>query len=370
MSDWPMENYLPMARMGTVEALLARTAKPFVGIMRDSEGPPASTMSRVAWEAIDVTIENCRIHSDSDLPVFFCVTASPIVNAAALHPADWGVVVFTEGLIQRYSSLVLSILQASGFQQFLTDGTPVPENDHPNETPRREAVQQLCADTLFLPTKPDMAVVDLLIRIGFTFLAAHEMGHILNGHLRSGLIKSGQVTETDLPIPDDPSVSRTLEFDADYFATRMALRHLGEWGPKEGYQHRYIGTPVAGLRFLFTSAYLVFSLFDAFSERSLDEAAKGGHPHPLVRMVSLLPAIAVQIDTLTFEEQHAVAQSCSRAVELTLLELQHGCLTEEIEDAVGRAADAFAEHVQNWKLIWPALEDARPSKAHLPMYTA
>lgn len=86
MSDWPMQNYLDVTHMGTIEALLARTAEPIVGIMRDSEGPGALTMSRVAWETVDVTIDNCRLHSDSDLPVFFCVTGSQVVNIAGIGP--------------------------------------------------------------------------------------------------------------------------------------------------------------------------------------------------------------------------------------------------------------------------------------------
>ena len=366
MSDWAMQNYLDDARVATVEALLARTAEPLVGPLRGGEGPAAFTMSRAAWEAIDVTIDNCRLHSQSDLPVSFCVTGSRAVNAGAYHPADWGLVVITEGLIRRYCSLVLSLLQAPGFQDFLTRGTPVPENNHPNVTPRREAVRHLVADTLFLPTKPDMTVVDLVVRVGFTFLTAHEMGHILNGHLRSGLTRA-HVTEAELPVPGDPSVSRTLEFDADYFATRMTLKHLGEWGMKEGYQKPYLGTPQSALRFLFTSAYLVFSLLDAFSDRSLDDADSSSHPHPLVRLVSVLPGIATQIDTMSGEEQQGVASSCSRSVELSLLELQRGCL-DEIDDVIARAEAAFSEHVQNWKLMRPILQAVQPSRAPLPFY--
>ncbi|PYU61405.1 MAG: hypothetical protein DMG56_13535 [Acidobacteria bacterium] len=76
-----------------------------------------------------------------------------------------------------------------------------------------------------LSTTTSERLVHLLTMMAMRFLTAHEMTHILNGHLRYrlGVGTPGTIAEARLMLlPKDALVSQTLEMDADSGAVVIA----------------------------------------------------------------------------------------------------------------------------------------------------
>jgi len=132
---------------------------------------------------------------------------------------------------------------------------------------------------------------------------------------------------------EDPEVSRCLERDADAFAAGAVLfRQIAIAG-----QQRTLGPEdiLSNFRFPFCATYILLALM----ERPLHNGgmSKATHPPSLVRMMSLLPTCHAFLQSwrtgIEFDEMTEPVSLCTRAVELTLLSIGGGCLTNEEVDA-------------------------------------
>jgi len=178
----------------------------------------------------------------------------------------------------------------------------------------------------------DTALAAILMSDAMYFLCSHEMGHILLGHLSSDIVPQAAMSEDTLSA-EDPEVSRCLERDADAFAAGAVLfRQIAIAG-----QQRTLGPEdiLSNFRFPFCATYILLALM----ERPLHNGgmSKATHPPSLVRMMSLLPTCHAFLQSwrtgIEFDEMTEPVSLCTRAVELTLLSIGGGCLTNEEVDA-------------------------------------
>jgi hypothetical protein len=121
------------------------------------------------------------------------------------------------------------------------------------------------------------------------FLTAHEMTHILNGHLRLKLVDSAtsSVSEAQYHLPQEKALfSQTLEMDADCGAVKECLQNIifneqAIADPRNSGLHYVYKSPNLALRLWTFAVYSIFRIFEENSSSIQWETAS--HPPPMVR---------------------------------------------------------------------------------------
>lgn len=370
----PIKNYVSYTDLGWVESYILNKRRAFAAPLRASETQPESNPVGAFWQAVDIGIDAARSSFDSDFPIRFCVSSAPIVNAVAAHAGDKGLIVIAEGLIKRYIAMTFSLMQSVHFEKFLASGEPPTEKNLPLLVSRRDAIQAIVADPLYLPRLEavDTRLLALLIQVGATFLTAHEVGHILRGHLVGNLYGGALVLEDEISFVSENSVTRTLEFDADFFAVETTLYHcllLANSGKYPG----VLESREAAIRMTFCSIYLMVSLFEGFSAMPPRGTGSATHPPALVRLLATYPAISATIanwrDPVPEDVLREIVRTTSSSVEMTLLEFGKGCMSEDdIDLAIEQGTVLYASHVENWSILRPQLQADKNGNRDLPIY--
>ncbi|MUZ64368.1 hypothetical protein [Agrobacterium vitis] len=370
----PIKNYILSTDLGWVETYILNRRLAFAAPIQVPDTQPESNPVGVFWQAVDVGIDAAKSYFDSNFPIRFCVCGAQIVNAVAAHAGDKGLIVIAEGLIKQYISLTFSVMQSVHFEKFLASGEPRSEENLPFLVSRREAIQTIVADPLYLPRAEsvDTGLLALLIQVGATFLTAHEAGHILRGHLVGNLYGEALAVEDEISFASEHSVTRTLEFDADFFATETTLYHcvrLADSGMYPG----ILESREAAVRMTLCSIYLMVSLFEGFSLLPPRDAGSATHPPALVRLLAIYPAISAIVENwvepVSEDELQEIVKTTSSSVEMTLLEFGKGCMSEEeIDLAIDQGALLYANHVENWRIVRSQLQADKNGNRDLPIY--
>jgi hypothetical protein len=141
------------------------------------------------------------------------------------------------------------------------------------------------------PRDPErQQILKLLIMMAMRFLTAHEMTHILNGHLRYRLSVSAgtPIAEAQHRVErKDALLSQTLEMDADAGAVAACMPGviLAERAPEEVHRigcHSVYQKPEAALRLWLFAVYAIFRMLeDRAQPVQLNESS---HPPPMIRI--------------------------------------------------------------------------------------
>ncbi|PSL57547.1 hypothetical protein B0I31_102526 [Saccharothrix carnea] len=134
------------------------------------------------------------------------------------------------------------------------------------------------------------ALVSLMARRATQFALAHEVGHVLAGHL----LHARRVTDTHTPVGalDARSVGWPREHEADRVAATIMLRTLDDLGPREleAYEPCLVG------------AVLLVLFLHEVTDRLADELGlavpfAGNHPPPVRRIQTLVEHLAGHVRT-------------------------------------------------------------------------
>ncbi|RKT55055.1 M48 family metalloprotease [Saccharothrix australiensis] len=134
------------------------------------------------------------------------------------------------------------------------------------------------------------ALVGLMLRRAIQFVIAHELGHVLAGHL----VGSRRWTDTRTPVGalDARSVGWPREHEADRIAATVLLRSLDELNPRELDAHEPC----------LVGALLLVLFLHEVTDRLADELGlavpfAGSHPPPVRRIQSLVEHLADRLRT-------------------------------------------------------------------------
>lgn len=172
------------------------------------------------------------------------------------------------------------------------------------------------------------------------FIAFHELGHIVNGHAKSGISKRFNISEDqDLSRNDDLLTRRTLEYDADSFAAHHLLQmNLFRSNPRETAHGEHFEI----VRSLILSAVGPYSVMCSL-DTSLPKLQQA-HPPAPARMTYLRKMLK---NYLPFMREIGIS------VPLRGLEIvEHSILaTENAIAEIGDSASFDAEALAYWRLV-------------------
>ncbi|MBB5953547.1 hypothetical protein FHS29_000117 [Saccharothrix tamanrassetensis] len=134
------------------------------------------------------------------------------------------------------------------------------------------------------------ALVGLMLRRATQFVIAHEVGHVLAGHL----VNSRRWTDPNTPVGvlDAQSVGWSREHEADRIAAMVMLHSLDDLSPRELDVHEPC----------LVAALLLVPFLHEITDRFADELGlavpfAGSHPPPVRRIQSLVEHLAERVRT-------------------------------------------------------------------------
>jgi len=212
---------------------------------------------------------------------------------------------------------------------------------------------------------------DMLAATAINFVVLHELGHIINGHLASGVYGHGVIDETAPEIDADVRLTRrTLEFDADAFA---ALHNLSVSGGGASNLDINSGSEIeSALRLVVAGGSLAQLFFEFFDPGIEEDYRPRTHPPALIRLkmfCSLYPSL--------YERERErgsnwpdidVPDVCSRMVaerEAALMAWSIPTSMVDIGIAEAMATPFLREVRARWAQIRPALQAAKLGTSNL-----
>jgi hypothetical protein len=209
----------------------------------------------------------------------------------------------------------------------------------------------------------------LLSTLAIDFLFAHELGHLMNGHVKLMKKRTGIpfLTEFDSTqrSRDENLVLQTFEMDADSFAVGQGLAtavgRTGEtqkvfpvdWRP-------WYSTPRQAL---FTWTLAIYAFFRLFYKgiANLDNLDSTNHPPPNIRMSMILSTLVEFLKKKGLEELIPQMESIIGDVMQTV-ETAHALITSTPIDLSGvqqtldpRATKHMGRILDQWKILRPQL---------------
>jgi len=200
------------------------------------------------------------------------------------------------------------------------------------------------------------------------FLTAHEMTHILNGHLRYGLgVRTpGTIAEArQMLLPRDALVSQTLEMDADSGAVVdcMPFVIFAERDPQEPARigcHPVYQQPEKALRLWLFAVYGFFRIMEDDARQIPIEQAS--HPSPMMRIQMIMGTL---LEFLQREKLDRLANILPDLIEATISDgetayaavLNRGPLIEPLRLSLTAPAQRqIAAIIDEWRNVRPIIE--------------
>ncbi len=327
-------------------------------------------------------IESCRNHESlikSPPNIHFDFIDSPEFNAIAAKTNDGfyfiginaGAVVILYDLFFRMLSNPL-VLGEVGDTSLETKNSPTIRNYYLDAN-----LLVTCGDIdynayqMAIPNdKIRQAYARHLVDVSVDFLVAHELTHIINGHLDFIKTRFGTNIYEERNIKaiseDDILTIQTLEMDADCLAVCKGLvnavkRHLGEQSVSEDRKEFYVDFD----RTIFNWSLAVLTLTRIMVEssiyRSIDSKVQT-HPHPRVRQTMILATVDEYLKAY-YPKQY---ESFSKAIygELAIvLETTYKYITgnaidkEEYLAAINNGKEYVPQVLAHWNIIRKDLND-------------
>jgi Peptidase family M48 len=291
------ERYLPSELFGAVETellkhgtLVARLYTIDDLAMRTTEDN--TTFEGVARDMCNVIFRTMR-SLNVDFPVYFCLVKNAEPNAAAICFNDWACIIVPDTLYSMTHWLLNAISHAEAFR---TIGEPVqkPQGVAGDPMTRADMVRRIFTKKHDYNMDADQ-LLRLMTTLALAFVCNHELGHIINGHLRSGFSSTGTIVENH-PIADSEqlAVMRALEFDADVFGVQHTLQLAFFWMESEAPRTaKFLGNYESSMHLVCVSIYAVLSIFE--SERGGDRNYMSGSHPPTPFRLQMVIAAAIEL---------------------------------------------------------------------------
>lgn len=345
----PAEWLVPIDRVAILESYILKHAPKLAGRMLTSD----EIASRPIHSSCVGTIIHClgnlaQTWAPRDIP-WLAVIDTDQFNAMIARVQDETYVVVSSSLYLAVGMATHAVLVDPGFVEFLETGVIPVDDVETLDRSRRDAISSLF-ERATQSECPSPELQTALMTLACYFLAAHEMGHLAQGHLdRLGTPEF--VIEADEDDAADRSESRCLEWNADVFAgiATTFLTGSEQWRPIF-YDPRY------SLRCFVAATYLLFSLMDLGNDDLRDPALRT-HPDPMVRAGIMTMAISTALAfgrSIPEEEIQEIRQETVRALEIAIGRIGGGMLDE---DRYGRVVAAGSATLDEISEIWPELRE-------------
>ncbi|MBB3348325.1 hypothetical protein [Sphingomonas sp. BK069] len=356
--------YLPQELQGIVESCivqkrpaLAAPILDFASVINDAFHQPAVT-------GIDLAMLDLVHQGSIDLPVYYCVSAAPAVNAMVARFQSFYCIVISEGLYGHIYPIAAGLLSHEPLRTFLAGGKePHDDNGSPGRT-RRDAFAWLHAHGATAAGPEALQLCRYYVEVIIYFVVAHEIGHIVGGHLGSRSLDASLITEADALTGEAADGKRALEIDADMFASLATAMFIGRRGSSQLWSELDIN-PTTGMRLLFGAAYILFSVMDLFGPEDALARRQKGHPAPLIRMHILGLVVANTVAQLSRFNRESIWDQgvhAVRAVEIALYEMAGGIMEDPQALAYEEAANViWEEHIRRWPEVVTTLDRSRRS---------
>lgn len=314
-------------------------------------------------------VESCIRHvceiDKVTTPIRFAVSQSHKAQAYAFSNDGAPFIVLTMGLARGLTALSRH-LALSDWQ--LLDDLPeawIPRR--PAFADRQAGLLHLFFCHCSLLSEVDRARSTLISQTATTFIVMHELGHLVNGHLASGIYANGALSETATETdPDLALTRRALEYDADAFAVQHTLGIARGWVGRptifaaETTPAQFVHLVMAGI----ATAQLFFEAFDPALDQPFTLRT---HPPAWIRLYNAMAMFdAVHARDMKTPPWRDV--DIRRLNELTLLGREialSGSGVPMMEEALGGAAasalmSSFTDEVRaRWLELRPRLTAAK-----------
>jgi hypothetical protein len=228
--------------------------------------------------AAEIWLKDVRMHHVPTMgPVLFEYVENMKMNAFAFEDEGYEFVGVYVGVIVTVYSFVGSLLAHPGFLPSI--GSPTTEEEWKSETFDPRQLYRRPKD----PAR--LSFAHLIATLAIDFLFAHEIGHLMNGHVKL-LARRGSplLAEFDLThrTSDENLTLQTLEMDADSFAVGQGLATaFGRAGePNHVFPpdwRQWYATPRLAL---FTWTLAIYGLFRLFFAGAVDLDSLDSASHP------------------------------------------------------------------------------------------
>ena len=224
--------------------------------------------------------------------VYFCFLDSEEINAWATRlEDDVYCIIIPVTLWNRLVHLNANLLRSSQLVNYLGLEGSWRQRARP-ERPFLDS-SAMVANTALSEGELHQSAAGLSVA-SFNFLLFHEIGHIFDGHLASGLTLSAYISESRAIVGDNTKLltEQALEFDADMFGMSTAMQcALREEQPE--YCTTFLRTPEQTCRFAIVGAYSAMKIFDAVFAYNPEWATSSTHPAAWFRMKYIAAAATV-----------------------------------------------------------------------------
>lgn len=323
---------------------------------------------------IDTALSIFLKEHDINKNIKFVVVESGIVNALAGSCEDFDIIVITIWTLAEIGRLSIKFSQLSHFND-LIDGRNLSNITHVDRNiSRMQALEKFFS----IPALGGITARSwALYNISFIFIVFHELGHIVNGHIRLKNNKKGMIAE-DITEKDKDKILtiRTLEYDADAFAIQKTIIFICQFPDffPENPISLLLTSPSMAIKFISSSIYLSLICLEFYCGRDNYDVNYefDTHPPSLLRNLNAMAQCRLVVNKflepdkssdLSFDE--VILQSHA-AMELSLcqltglnLDLQN--VIEWAEISVSHNADSL----RRWAEIRPELMALRYGKAEL-----
>lgn len=250
------------------------------------EAEARDPVGRGLLELIESCIEHVRRACSVTVPIRFVVSRSHKAQAHAFQNDGAPFFAVTEGLIRGLTALARHLALSDWL--FVQEPPEAWIPQRPAFAERQAGLLHLFFGHFSLLAEADKARSTLISQTATTFIVMHELGHVVNGHLASGIYATGVISETAEDANLDLALTRrALEYDADAFAVQhtlgVACGLLGRssvlgpnTNPAELVQLVMIGIAVAQL------------YFEAFDPGLSQPLSKRTHPPAWVRQYNAM----------------------------------------------------------------------------------
>jgi hypothetical protein len=312
--------------------------------------------------------------------IYYCFVKADVSNAIALHFYKWSCVAISDQLLFEIWYLVCE-LACSDFLAMYREDIPqvIFSSDKPVD--RVELVRKALKAKRLIGPEPRL--VKTLSAIAVLFIAHHELGHIVNGHLGAGLVTE-VLGETEIGLNlEILTTLRTLEYDADAMATQLTLEYCLRVVGNAGDSTEYFKDVNSTVHTVFAAIYLVMCVLEAAQATSLPDYNYTSHPPALFRYFSTFSVASNVITRMTRSPasfkgrvgnglsmpRELISNSQARVVRAVELAMTDRVGLSSDPDLVQRAIDAGkvndAQVLRRWSEIRPKLEKSKLGKHKL-----
>lgn len=242
---------------------------------------PAAARAQWAQATGWAILNGCRMLGVNS-PIYFCVLRSNVRNAMAIGFEDWSCIVVSDGLAAQMFFLISELSFSQYFVEYRSEHTKFQSAFKYPLMPRSVTMKHLAESRSNNNTQG--ALIKTLTWVGVNFIANHELAHIVNGHLGSGLVGSMLTEDRQVAEPDELQINRTIEYDADSLGIQLTLHYFLDWVGRAGESTEFLKGELDLVHTIFAGVDMAMCAIEAIQHYPLEDFHSYTHPPAIFRL--------------------------------------------------------------------------------------